>query len=107
MLINGILTNVEVWHNLTSNEVKEFEDLDKLFLRKLLSVPISTPSEAFYLELGILPIGRVIKARRINYLHAILTSDKQGKLYNFFITQWNSPTKGGLDRTGKGRPPGF
>ena len=30
MLINGILTNVEVWHNLTSNEVKEFVDLDKI-----------------------------------------------------------------------------
>ena len=41
MLIYGTLTNVEVWHNLTNNEVKEFEDLDKMFLRKLLSVPIS------------------------------------------------------------------
>ena len=39
MLINGILTNVEVWYNLTTNEIKEFEDLDKVFLRKVLGVP--------------------------------------------------------------------
>ena len=83
MLINGILTNVEVWYNLTTSEIKEFEDLDKVFLRKVLGVPGSTPSEAFYLELGILPIGTIIKARRLNYLHTILTGDRKGMLYSF------------------------
>ena len=73
MLINGILTNVEVWYNLTTNDIKEFENLDKTLLRKVLGVPGSTPSEAFYLELGILPVGTIIKARRLNYLHTILT----------------------------------
>ena len=94
MLINGILTNVEVWYNLTTSEIKEFEDLDKVFLRKVLGVPGSTPSEAFYLELGILPIGTIIKARRLNYLHTILTGDRKGMLYSFFITQWHNPTRG-------------
>ena len=97
MLINGILTNVEVWYNLTTSEIKEFEDLDKVFLRKVLGVPGSTPSEAFYLELGILPIGTIIKARRLNYLHTILTGDRKGMLYSFFITQWHNPTHHGLD----------
>ena len=55
MLIKGTLTNVEVWHNLTNNEVKEFEDLDKMFLRKVF--PYLTPQkhstwnqESFLLE---------------------------------------------------------
>ena len=94
MLINGILTNVEVWYNLTTNDIKEFENLDKTFLRKVLGVPGSTPSEAFYLELGILPVGTIIKARRLNYLHTILTGDKNGMLYAFFITQRHNPTRG-------------
>ena len=34
MLINGTLTNAEVWYNLTTSEIKEFEDLDKLFYTK-------------------------------------------------------------------------
>ena len=94
MLINGILTNAEVWYNLSPNEVKECEDLDRMFFRKLLGVPGSTPCEAFYLELGVLPISVVIKARRLNYLHHILTRKKEGMLYSFFITQWLQPTRG-------------
>ena len=94
MLINGILFNSEVWYNLLKSEVKDLEDLDKLLLRKLLNVPVTTPGESFYLELGLLPIGTIIKARRINYLYYLLTRDKHEMLSIFFMTQWNNPTKG-------------
>ena len=94
MLINGTLNNAEIWYNFGKNEIEEFECLDRLFLRKLLNVPITTPHEAFYLELGILPINTIIKARRLNYLHDILKKDKKGMVYSFFITQWYKPCKG-------------
>ena len=79
MLINGTLTNAEIWYNFSENEVKEFENLDCLFFRRLFKVPKSTPIEAFYLETGALPISIIIKGRRLNYLH---------------ITQWYNPSKG-------------
>ena len=94
MLVNGVTTNAEIWYNLSENEIKEFENLDKLFFKKLLDVPRSTPSEAYYLEFGVLPIGVTIKARRLNYLHSILSRDKKGMLYSFFITQWHTPSRG-------------
>ena len=94
MLINGILTNADVWYNLLKSEVKELEDVDKLLLRKLLNVPETTPEEAFFLELGILPIGIIIKARRVNYLHYLLTRDTSEMIAKFFYTQWNEPTRG-------------
>ena len=94
VLVNGTITNAEIWYNLSENEVKEFENLDKLFFRKLLEVPRSTPSESFYLEFGVLPIGVIIKARRINYLYSILSREKTGMLYSFFLTQWHTPSKG-------------
>ena len=81
MLINGILTNSEVWYNLLKVEIKELEDIDKLLLRRLLQVPESTPGEAYFLELGILPIEVIIKARRINYLYYLLTDDINLLLY--------------------------
>ena len=34
MLINGTLTNAEVWYNFSQNEIKEFEQLDQLFFSK-------------------------------------------------------------------------
>ena len=57
MLINGTLTNAEVWYNFTHCEVQEFEKLDQSFFARLLGVPRTTPTEAYYLELGVLPIG--------------------------------------------------
>ena len=94
MLINGIMTNAEVWYNFTKNEIQEFENLDKLFFGRLLGVPKSTPTEAFYLELGAIPITAIIKGRRVNYLHNILTREPTSMLYTFFITQWLNPTRG-------------
>ena len=94
MFINGILTNVEIWYTITKEEMKEFEDLDKTMLRKILQVPFSTPSEAYFLELGILPIGVIVKARRANYLHYLLKRDKHEMLNTFFMTQWFDETVG-------------
>ena len=94
MLINGTMTNAEVWYNVTKSEIEEFENLDRLFFRRLLEVPATTPSEAYYLEFGILPPSVIIKARRINYLHNILKRDKTSMLFSFFITQWQAPIRG-------------
>ena len=73
---------------------QEFENLDNLFFRRLLKVPQSTPTEAFYLEMGAVTIGIIIKARRLNYLHSILRGDRSGMLYSFLLTQWHNPSKG-------------
>ena len=94
MLISGTLTNAEVWYNFSNSEIQEFEQLDQLFFAKLLGVPRTTPSEAYYLEPGVLPVTAILKGRRVNYLHSILLRDPSSMLYKFFITQWHNPTKG-------------
>ena len=47
MLVNGTTTNAEIWYNLSESDIEEFENLDKLFFRRLLEVPKSTPIESF------------------------------------------------------------
>ena len=86
--------NAEVWYALTKAEITEFENLDRLLLRRILKVPVSSPKESYYLELGLTPIGEIIKTRRIQYLHHLVTKDHNEMLYQFFITQWTNPTKG-------------
>ena len=39
-------------------------------------------------------MGIIIKARRLNYLHNILSRDPDSMLYRFSITQHNFPCKG-------------
>ena len=47
LLINGMLTNAEIWHNLTQAETEELDKIDRLFFQKLCRVPSSTPKPAF------------------------------------------------------------
>ena len=101
MFLNGILFNAEVWYGLTKSDVNEFEKLDRLLLRRVLQVPVSTPQEAYYLELGIIPIGVIIKKRRLQYLHHLVKREESEMLHQFFITQWNKPTRGDWTETAK------
>ena len=92
MLINGTLTNAEVWYNFTHHEIQEFKKLEHSFFAKLLGVPRTTPSEAYYLELGALPISAILKGRRVNYLHSILSRNQKSILHHPVA----EPHQGGL-----------
>ena len=93
ILINGILTNCEVWYGLTDTEVNQLEEVDRLLLRQVFNVASSCPTEALYLELGCVPVGLIIKSRRTNYLHHLATRNENEMLYQFFMTQWNYPCR--------------
>ena len=92
--VNGILTNAEVWYALKKSEICELEKLDILLLRRILAAPTSSCIESLYLELGLIPIGTIIRARRLNYLHYLMSQPKQSMLYKVFKTQWDYPVKG-------------
>ena len=94
MLINGILTNGEVWYNMTKGDIKELDKVDLLYLQKLLKVPKSTPREAIFLELGIQPIQSILKQRRLNYLYYLIQRNQNSMLYKFFIAQYYNPSPG-------------
>ena len=86
LFVNGILTNWEVKYGLTEYELDELEKIDKILLRKILNAHSKSPVESLYLETGTLPLRTVIKARRIMYLHHILTRKGDSLLLNFFQT---------------------
>ena len=95
MLVNGLLTNCEVWHDLKDTEVNKLEEIDRLLLRKIFQVASSCPTEALYLEIGCIPLGIVIKSRRLNYLHHLVTREETEMLWRIFITQWEFPSTRG------------
>ena len=65
--------------------MNEFENLDLNLLRKIMGVPVSTPKEAFFLELGIIPVGVINQARRINYYHYLVERDDTEMPHKFFV----------------------
>ena len=72
MFLSGILTNSDIWYNLKDSEIEELEELDRMLLRKIFRTKVSCPKEAEFLESGVLPIGVIIKAKRLNYLHYLV-----------------------------------
>ena len=92
-LLNGILTNADVWYALKKSEIEELEEVDKILLRRILGAPDSTCIESLYLELGIVPIKVILMARRVMYLHYLVTLNPDQMLYKFFTAQWKKPIK--------------
>ena len=39
-LLNGILTNTDVWYSLQKNEVAELEEVDRMLLRRIHGAPV-------------------------------------------------------------------
>ena len=93
IFLNGILTNAEIWYNLKNSEVEELEELDRCLLRKIFSTKISCPKEALFLESGAIPIGVIIKSRRLNYLNYLVKEKDSSMLSIFFHAQWNHEAK--------------
>ena len=81
VVLLSILTNAEIWYGLKSYEISELEDLDRRLLGRAFKCPITTPKEAYFLELG------------IKYFHFLINSDPQGMLFHFFHTMYENPSK--------------
>ena len=91
--INSILTNVEALYGLTKENIKILEEVDKILLRRILSSHSKCKIEAFYLELGILPINFIIIGRRLMFLYDILKRNNNELLSRFFMAQNLNPLK--------------
>ena len=72
MLLNGILFNLEAWHNVSQNYLILLEKVDEVLLRGLLNVHSKIPLEALFLETSCIPIRFILVSRRLMYLYTIL-----------------------------------
>ena len=93
LLINGMLTSAEIWYGMKKKEINELEEVDKILLRKVLNAPSSSCTESLYLELGLIPLHVILKARRINYLHYLVNLNEEEMLAKFFKIQCKYPYK--------------
>ena len=93
MLLSVILFNAETWRRLTKENIRKLESVDLLLLRKLLQTPISSPKASLYLETGCVPIRYLLKAKRIMYLHHIMTRNDDALIKKVLMVQIKN-TKG-------------
>ena len=93
MLINGILTNAEVWYPISETQIGILENVDLMLIRKLVKGHSKTAKEAFFLESGLLPIKFICMKRRLMYLHTLLTRSESEITRRFYNVQKTIHTK--------------
>ena len=69
--IPGLLFNCESWE-LTKSDFERIEQMQYWALKKILGVPMTTPSAAVIYSTGVLLIETRIKMRQLQFLHKIL-----------------------------------
>ena len=94
MMLNGMLTNIEVWHPLSNTQVDVLEGVDLMLLRKIVKGHSKTPKEASFLEAGLLPIKCVAIKRRLMYLHNILETMKLLERFMIYKKSWRQTKTG-------------
>ena len=93
LLLNSILTNCEAWYGVTLQDISHLEQVDEIFLRKILEAPSSSPTCMLYLETGCKPIRFLIKMRRLMFLQYILKEDPTSLISTFFHAQDANPSR--------------
>ena len=88
-----MMSSAETWYGLRKQEIDQMEEVDKMLIRKILDAPISFCIESLYLELGIIPIHILLKARRINYFHYLVNLKEDEILYKLCHAQFKYPNK--------------
>ena len=71
IFINGSLVNMETWPHYTNERIESFQRTEQIFFKKILQAHSKTPTEAIYLELGVLPFRYHLMKRRVLYLHDV------------------------------------
>ena len=94
MLINGILFNSEVWHDVTEKDLRMLETVDEHLLRSLVKGHSKIPLEFLYLEAGALPVRFIISTRRMIYLQTLMRRNRSELTRKVYEAQTEQTTKG-------------
>ena len=92
--INAVLTNMETWHGFHTNWIQKFETVEQQYLRKIINASHSTPIEALYLELGVVPLRYLLHKRRLSYLRVLRSRLDNEVTKQILKVQIELPVKG-------------
>ena len=93
-LINGILFNSEVWHNLNDSDIEQFVEVDKYLLKGLISAHDKTSIEHLNLETAAFPNPSILTSRKLIYLKQILDREEEEITKKIYRCQTKNPVPG-------------
>ena len=85
LFISTVLFNSQSWSKLRQKDMETLKSLQLRILKKMISVPASTPNSFIFLEMGVLPIAAEIHKRMLMYLHRILQLPSNDPVSQMFM----------------------
>ena len=87
-----------MWHSLTEKQISDLEDIDKIYLRRILNSHEKVALECIFYEVGLFPLKYEIMRRHLIYLWKLLNVQKSELIHRVFRSQDNSPHPGDFVR---------
>ena len=87
LFLSTVLFNSQTWSRLRTKDVNKLKVMQQKFLKRIFSLPSSTPNSFLFLELGVLPIEVEINKRQLMYLHRILQLPNDDPVHQMFDAQ--------------------
>ena len=95
-IISTMLASSEAWYNVSKEDIKKLEKIDKIYLKDMVQCSSQVNRELIYLELGVMPIKYILV--HLVYLQEILKQKHENTpLYRFFKAQLDYPKRGDWD----------
>ena len=86
------------FHNLSNKDIKKLDQIDLQLLRQSMMVSRKSTRSLILLELGLVPVEFIIKQKRINFLHHLLTEEDESLSKKLFLKQCEKPIVGDFVR---------
>ena len=84
VFIPRLIYNCESWSNLNSENYALLPKSQLTFLRRVMELPRSVPTDALFLEMGIWPIKFEIEFRQLTYLKRIIDRNQNDPVYQLY-----------------------
>ena len=84
VFIPRLTYSCESWSNLSSDNYAMLQKSQLTFLRRVMELPRSVPTDPFFLEMGIWPIRFEIEFRQRTYLKRIIDRDQNAPVFQLY-----------------------
>ena len=86
-LLPSLMINSETWTEITEDDYELLEDIQRLFFRTILQVPISCPKSAFCWETGSLQMRYRVYEKKLNLGKYLQQMDKNSLAFKIYSEQ--------------------
>lgn len=86
-IIPSLLNNAETWVEINETSVQLLEELQNMFIRKLLRTKSTTPKIALTFETGLLPMRRRIEMKKLIFVNDLKMMDRETLAHQVFTEQ--------------------